>query len=272
MDLSMEEVCERVAREKESVGAIEIGRGASATIFAFASGCAKLASGERVPLADIVVKLGRWRTQKAFDKEVRLHRVAADAGCAPLVYHATARPVDPSVKTVEGTLAMQRLTHPTFYRWLHWLSLQLRQEKGLNDLTWTIDKAALRTPIFKAWEKEVKRLLAELIKAGVAHGDVHERNMVFDIPEVRGRIAPGHVETLEEHIATKQLIMEAIGEGPAGGRARIVLIDYGGAHGLSGRLDRFLAKTFIDRHIVDPDEEPPSPMSHRRTSAASTTR
>jgi hypothetical protein len=135
-------------------GAIEINRGANAAIFSFAlgSGSALLATGETVPLSDIVVKVGRWRTQTAFDDEARLQRVSADAGCAPPVFYSTAQPIGDGSTAVKGSLAMLRLTEPTLWRWMHWLTFQHRQAQGSANLAWTIDKAALKLPIFKAWE------------------------------------------------------------------------------------------------------------------------
>jgi predicted unusual protein kinase regulating ubiquinone biosynthesis (AarF/ABC1/UbiB family) len=111
----------------------------------------------------------------------------------------------------------------------------------------------------------VTRLLDQLVNAGVAHGDVHERNLVFHVPEAREQIAPGHIETLDEYCANKTIIMDAINAGPRGGRARLLLIDFGGAREVRGRVERFIAKSFIERHLVDPDEEPPPPLSTLRS-------
>jgi hypothetical protein len=157
---------------------------------------------------------------------------------------------------------IERLTQPTFYRWLHWLSLEEGALRGSKDKSWHISKHALRAPIFRKWFAEIKRLGSALIDAGVSHGDWHERNLVFHVPGLKVRTTVGQRETYEHHAETKALIMRAIAAGPEAGLARVYVIDYGCARAISGRVERFLARALgHDRHLVDADEEPPTPCA-----------
>ena len=47
---------------------------------------------------------------------------------------------------------------------------------------WLIDPAVAKTPLVKAWLAESQRLRRVLSKTGIDHGDVHERNFIFDVP------------------------------------------------------------------------------------------
>lgn len=257
---------------REAHGAHELGHGANATVYSFplGSGSARLASGALVELSSLVVKCGRWRSSTLFEQEARVQRAAAAAGCAPPLHYAAYFPdvgaSGASAGAVRGVMAMERLTQPTFYRWLHWVTReQRRKANAANAEAWTISPQALRDSTVRAWEKESQRLLAALIKAGVAHGDWHERNLVFDVPTARDATAVGRAPTPLQHYETKKLIKEAIWAGPAAGKARLLVIDYGGARQLRGRVDRFFARICIDRHLVDPDEEPPSPATRQLT-------
>jgi len=208
---------------------------------------------------------------KSFDMEVRMQRRAAMAGCAPLLFHAACQPVaaqsSASRGAVFGTIAMERLTQPTLYRWLHQVTREQRRKSGASNVgAWSISREALHEPVVKAWEREAKRLQAALVRAGVKHGDWHERNLVFDVPAARALTAVGRTPSPLEHHALRELIMQAIAQGPSGGAARMLVIDFEGSKPLGGMVDRFFASMCIDRHIVDPDEEPPSPLSRQASS------
>lgn len=270
MICSIEEACQALGSVagRSAHGALEVSHGANATVYGYplGSGYARLASGELIQLSDIVVKAGQWRSAKAFDEEILTHRLGEAAGCAPRLFNYSFEPVHgasrASKAAVQGVMAMERLTQPTFFRWLHWVTRdQRRKAHAANVAVWTISSEALHDETVKAWERESRRLFKRLVKAGVSHGDWHERNLIFDVPEARAATAVGRKPTPLEHHDTKALIKEAIAAGPAAGRARLLVIDYGGAKPLHGRFDRFLAGIFINRHIVDADEEPPSPIS-----------
>jgi hypothetical protein len=214
----------------------------------------------------VAIKVGQWPSAKAFAAEVALHRTAAAAGCAPRLYYAsTPRRVRASGESVAGELVIERLTQPTFYRWLHWLTHEERMLRGSHDESWHISKQALRAPIFRKWFAEIKRLGGALIDAGVSHGDWHERNLVFHVPELKERTTVGQRETYAHHAETKALIMRAIAAGPEAGLARLYVIDYGCARAITGRVERLLARALgHDRHLVDASEEPPTPRANDR--------
>jgi hypothetical protein len=238
------------------VGAIELNHGANAKVYSWRTGPRRAIlakpEGAVVPVCDIVVKLGRWDSAKDFVDEVDLQGVAHAAGCAPRVLHSHYE-LDATGKAL-GVLAMERLTQPTVFRWLHWLTRANGQPAS-----WTISSKALHLPIVAEWLVEVNRLSAALVRAGVKHGDWHERNLVFDVPEVKALTAIGVEESPLEHHAIIEAMLDAIGAGVKAGRARLYVIDYGGAKRLRGTTERWCAAWCMDRRIVDADEEPPSP-------------
>mmetsp|Transcript_14347 Transcript_14347/g.36415 ORF Transcript_14347/g.36415 Transcript_14347/m.36415 type:complete len:349 (+) Transcript_14347:64-1110(+) len=260
------------AAGRKERGAVELSHGANAVVFALPAGAgtALLPDERRVELSDLVVKCGRWRSRRHFDEEVELSRVAAAAGLGPVLYYASAVPLEHGV--VQGIIAMERLTQPTLYRWLHWMTRSERVvNKQPNVGAWTISDEALKLPLVKVWIAECRRLRSALIAAGIAHGDWHERNLIMDVPAARTLTAVGKNPSPLEHHETKSLIMKAIAAGPAAGQARLLVIDYGGAKRLKSKIGRFFAFICIDRHLVDPDEESPSPPSalSRQVSAKS---
>jgi predicted Ser/Thr protein kinase len=89
---------ELAANGPRATGAIELSHGANAIVYSFlpalgaAAGVVDATNGDAVPLCDVVIKVGKWPSAKAFAAEVALHRTAAAAGCAPRLYYAS-RPV-----------------------------------------------------------------------------------------------------------------------------------------------------------------------------------
>lgn len=79
------------------------------------------------------------------------------------------------------------------------------------------------------------------------------------MPEVKALTTIGVEESPLEHFAIIETMLEAIAAGVKAGRARLYVIDYGGAKRLRGAMDRRCAAWCVDRRMVDADEEPPSP-------------
>lgn len=181
--LDLKDVCEIAAdaARRHEVSAYELTRGQNAVVYGFddwsvlatVDGAAPGSTAARtLPLCSVVAKIGRWTSKDSFEREVRIHGIAADAGLAPRIYYSHVTIVNGRMR---GTIAMQRLTQPTYFRWLFWLSRQLRHMHERNALGWDIDKQALRLPIQKAWTRECKRVQTALFDAGIEHGDWHER-------------------------------------------------------------------------------------------------
>ena len=73
------------------------------------------------PRADVVVKsenlavkIGRWKSLRRFENEVRLQQAAAEAGVAPRIFFSESEPA-PRQMTA-GVIGMERLTGPTLFR------------------------------------------------------------------------------------------------------------------------------------------------------------
>lgn len=144
---------------------------------------------------------------------------------------------------------------------LFWLTKAERRKAGILSQHWSIDREALAAPAARAWAAETRRLKEALLSAGIEHGDWHERNLVFDVPEAHAlAFAPG-----VDHKVVKHAIEAAIADGPASGRARLYVIDYGSARLLRSQLDRTCACLCWSKRLVDPTEEPPSHVSRQIT-------
>lgn len=165
---------------------------------------------------------------------------------------------------------------------------------------WLIDPAVAKIPLVKAWLAESQRLRRVLSKVGIDHGDVHERNFIFDVPpdcisnpgsprssnaeseaddasergdddahelpEMSAEVSAADASaTLMEQKRTKRRMMAEIAKGPApngGSRARLLLIDYGRATAVTSLAQRLAVAVFGGgRRLVDPEEEPPSPKT-----------
>lgn len=249
-----------------AVGAVEIGRGAFARIYAFSEeAAAEGARAARVRLDDIVLKVGSWQSAAAFDREVALQDRASTEGCAPRVLNAHRSPSFGAA--VHGLIAMDKLCGPTLLRLLFWHSRDARRQRGVPDERngWRIDPSTLDAPLVRAWRKEAGRVQAALFAAGIEHGDWHDRNLVFDVPEARQR-APELRAAGEK--ALKHVLMAAIEAGPAAGRARLLAIDFGCARELRTALARACAPVCAGRRLPDLDEEAATPITPRLAVAA----
>lgn len=273
--LPIAEACSglHVKATRVSKGAIEVNRGAFAEVFAYPRSLdeAVLEDGTSILLEDLVIKVGRYHTPEEFEAELKMARRAAAAGLAPRVLFGQLEPVEPAAdgtrsKILHGTIVMERLTTPTLLRWLFWVSQDYQRKKGVAKPRWEIVPAALKLPIVRVWTTEVDRMQKALIKAGIHHGDWHERNIVFDVPAVRALTVRGDDFEDVVHDRVKEAIMKAIAAGPSAGRARIMLIDFAGATEIRTQLGTRTAMLCVNRHLADPSEERRSPTRSQRVS------
>ena len=149
---------------------------------------------------------------------------------------------------------MRRLTTPTYFRWLTWVSRDLCRSgrvPGGGD-AWLIDPRVQQLPLVQLWATRVRALKATLGDRNIKHGDVHERNIVFDVQgDARDRVFAA--EARGDHKAAKRLLMQHIAKGPDGG-ADLVMIDFGQAARV-GVLGRCCLRVCGDeQRFVDPDE------------------
>ena len=87
-----------------------------------------------------------------------------------------------------GVIVMRRLTTPTYYKWLSWLTTDLRRAGlGSADGGWAVDPKVQHLPLVQAWAAEVRQLKQKLALLDIRHGDVHEMNIVFEVPGERSR-------------------------------------------------------------------------------------
>jgi len=256
---------------------IELSKGACAVVYTFTGPARTMtlgpcdADGPHVPLNSVIVKVGKWKRVADLYAEVDIQRTANELGLAPAVYDFAV--VGKAGAKVSGVVVMQRLTQPTYYRWLHWISREHRRSCGQGAGSWSIDRDALQLPAAKAWEHEAVRLRKALRTSGINHGDWHERNLVFDVPEVRERFfdmeSPrdcGDGEGGEaEYKSLKHVMIEAIQAGPEAGRARLYVIDFGEARRIESAIEQRCAWAFFSRRIVDDSEEAPSNLTRQHT-------
>lgn len=87
----------------------------------------------------LAIKFGSWPSQAAFEREVQIQRVAAEAGLAPKVFFSRwLGPVGRRSSGNRGMLGMQCLSQPTFFTWLRWLSKEISDSCGktLKEQEW----------------------------------------------------------------------------------------------------------------------------------------
>jgi hypothetical protein len=143
----------------------------------------------------LAIKDGVWRSEADFVAEVTVQERAASAGVAPQVYFWRWLGRADSGTAGRGVIGMARLTQPSFFQWLRWLTVQRRRQEAAARANhrwrgivsppseeWLIDSAVLKLPIVARWRGEAKRLQAELRRLNIAHGDVHDMNFVFHVP------------------------------------------------------------------------------------------
>jgi hypothetical protein len=155
-----------------------------------------------VGAARLAIKDGVWRSEADFNTEVTVQERAASVGVAPQVYFWRWLGRGDAGGYGRGVIGMARLSQPSFFQWLRWLTVQKRREAAaaaaLNPRNvwksiaaapksfapaedWLIDPAVLKLPLVARWRREVRRLQAELRRLNIAHGDVHDMNFVFHV-------------------------------------------------------------------------------------------
>mmetsp|Transcript_14253 Transcript_14253/g.23736 ORF Transcript_14253/g.23736 Transcript_14253/m.23736 type:complete len:451 (-) Transcript_14253:243-1595(-) len=243
----------------------------------------------------MVVKVGAWRSQRHYSCEVELHKRAAGAGFSPRVFFESS--------SIEGTrpflgvIAMERLNGPTLLKWLMWQTKKLHcaeAEEGKlpawkrrENEQWAVDPRIAKLPLVREWNLEARRIRKALAAKHINHGDVHERNFVFDVPKAKliqladaeqtpdsfGWDSSASVSSMESPEAAdekrmKRWLMSEIAKGPLGS-ARLVIIDFGSASNMgTSRASQLFHYLFMDgRRLADPSEEtrsPPTPRPQRR--------
>jgi hypothetical protein len=146
------------------------------------------------------------------------------------------------------------------FKWLVWLtelrrgSLKSASARARSE-EYLVDPAVFKSPLYKKWSAEARRLRAGLRKLGIAHGDVHQNNLVFHVeaetcPTCK-ELAPG-----EARQARKKRVIDAIALGPSG-PARLLLIDFGKSRAVQGRVAWLMEDLFGGgRRMVDPTQVP----------------
>lgn len=148
-----------------------------------------------VGAADLAIKDGVWRSEAEFVAEVTVQERAASVGVAPQIYFWRWLGHSTPGSTGRGVIGMARLSQPSFFQWLRWLTVQRHRQKaacsahsGWRSLVtapageWLIDPAVLKLPLVARWRCEARRLQTELRRLNISHGDVHDMNFVFHIP------------------------------------------------------------------------------------------
>mmetsp|Transcript_30574 Transcript_30574/g.93577 ORF Transcript_30574/g.93577 Transcript_30574/m.93577 type:complete len:496 (-) Transcript_30574:658-2145(-) len=162
--------------------------------------CCNLASRKMVGAAQVAIKDGNWSSRANFEAEVSTQERAALAGVAPEIFFCRWLGANPRLgsrsSAGRGIIGMERLSQPSFFQWLRWLTIERRRELAARpkvgwralasvneEETWLIDPIVMKQPIVLLWRKEAKRLQAELRQLRIAHGDIHDMNFVFHVPE-----------------------------------------------------------------------------------------
>lgn len=123
-EMSVNELCTAVASPemRNQVKAFMLSKGAYANSYAFPKDderevrVAQMGGlpTRQVPVSNICIKVGHWRSDKSLKREVDIQRVAADAGIAPKIYDFQV--LSYAGSRCHATIAMERLTQPTYYR------------------------------------------------------------------------------------------------------------------------------------------------------------
>jgi len=192
------------------------------------------------------------------EREVELQSAAAAAGLAPRIFFSTW--LGGSGKDAIGLISMQRLSQPTFFKWLIWQTEAHRDTlrsaaARARSQEYLVDPKVAKSPLYKTWAAEARRLRAGLRTLGIAHGDVHENNLVF---HVEAETCPTDEEMASDdgRPARKKRLLDTIALGPSG-PARLLIIDFGRAKSVKGRLAWLMEDVFGGgRRMVDPTQVP----------------
>lgn len=238
-----------------------LGSGAYARVMLLKDGCGKTVCASEdtaVEACRMALKQGRWADRSAFEREVELQSAAAAAGLAPRIFFSTW--LGGSGKDAIGLISMQRLSQPTFFKWLIWQTEAHRDTlrsaaARARSQEYLVDPKVAKSPLYKTWAAEARRLRAGLRTLGIAHGDVHENNLVF---HVEAETCPTDEEMASDdgRTARKKRLLDAIALGPSG-PARLLMIDFGRAKSVKGRLAWLMEDVFGGgRRMVDPTQVP----------------
>ena len=154
-------------------------------------------------------------------------------------------------------LCMRRLTQPTFFKWMIWLSRDLERAKGLpRSSEWLINPVVAQLPLLKLWAREAQRLRRELLALNVSHGDVHDNNLVFDVFAVRDLVFGTESTAPLPALEARKVLMDCIACGPGpDAKARLCFIDFGQSWVATSCFERCLL--IVCGHgdrLVDPEE------------------
>ena len=240
-----------VVERRPELGLAPLGKGAYAQVITFTSPTAViLEGGARVVATDLAVKIGAWTSEAHFDRECETQKAAAAEALAPALYGGAWRGGPRGL----GVIVMRRLTTPTYYKWLSWLTKDLRRAGlGSADGGWAVDPKVQHLPLVQAWAAEVRRLKQKLALLDIRHGDVHEMNIVFEVPGERARAFAAFAAG--DGKRAKRALMAAIAAGPGQSGVEVVMIDFGQARKL-GWLGRCCLRLCGDDvRLVDPDDD-----------------
>ena len=210
-----------------------------------------------VPTTELAIKIGRFASRERFEREVEIQSLCAKAGIAPRVLSSKWD----SAPGKTGVIVMERLTQPSYFRWMIWLSKDLGRVTTLPDRDeYLIHPKVASVALVQKWAAEVRKLKTALAGLDVYHGDCHDQNIVFDVPQHRREIF-----STEDKKARKRLLMRYIALGP-GGPARLVFIDFGDSlrvTSFAGKLclfacgagEKFADPEFEHEELTDPESE-----------------
>jgi len=264
--------------------ACQVGAGQFAQVLALNGVFGVYLESGQVVREPMVLKFGTWRSRSHYRREVDLHKAAAEAGLSPRVFFESSSAE--GARPYLGVIAMERLTGPTLLKWLMWQTKKLHladAEQGKlpawkrqENEQWAVDPRTAELPLVREWNAEARRIRKVLASERINHGDLHERNFVFDVPRARlSQLADAEqadyaesssLEAADEK-SMKRWLMSAVGEGVQGS-ARLLIIDFGRASSMgTSRASRLFHLLFKDgRRLADPSEEsrsPPTPRPRR---------
>ncbi|KAH8058382.1 hypothetical protein JL722_6245 [Aureococcus anophagefferens] len=169
-----------VVKQRPELGLAPLGKGAYAQVITFTSPTAVvLEDGARVIATDLAVKIGTWTSESHFDRECETQKAAAAEALAPALYGGAWRGGPRGL----GVIVMRRLTTPTYYKWLSWLTTDLRRAGlGSADGGWAVDPKVQHLPLVQAWAAEVRQLKQKLALLDIRHGLCGNQPLVWDVP------------------------------------------------------------------------------------------